>query len=841
MRTIHTLWKGLINIALILLPVFILAVFTMQFGQPLVEIYQDYFQGNPVRELEETTQDLVDNHGQDIPFRRLNRQYDGAQSVKDIGDTDASRLRTSIIRVHRSVVNRLGTGKLRAMHGSYSDSYTHLLRNSLIGKIFSRPDLVRNRLKEDLGRIGSLPGLPSHPARGLNRFWNSSDTASRLIKSYGEIYANKLTCSQVFDATCERVYGPSTRLTGQFLAQYLENWPKFSRTLPPDLDVLNRRLSPLHTQYTDFTDQVEGYLRTQPWSNLTELNQAFQDYQKKYRDELGRWYRSVIGKISLDVQEFSARQWSPNYQKLNLLRSLENELKNNANLNDFLMTDKNADVRENLINQLTQTYVKVSARQNFDEGFQAATSGIEALRETLNELTVDGTIMMNLKSRLNDASDLHRKMSRAMSDRDYRTMVTSLQSLSETIENTRREPWITLGREFLSGNRDKIADPDWQPTSGEASGNYRRVVTLFGRLGKELELSELNQQWVDRTLLALKSRRFNQLKHELKRSLSQIDKDADLNDVREILREIRGLEELPDELSSQVPVILSQSAMLEKIQVGTSKIKGAFADLIDANSKLSSRWKKLQSLLEELNSPDDQLLPIDGNLQNYVSQWKNWIDSIDRSTSLGDLVQERAVSKLQKRLQVSLAGLKDQLNFTGEDGPSGDVLLPKMESLSKALQIAKLIEGFDETYNIGLWQNVLLVRQDLTRLRDRVDDLSKGSLWGENQTFESYENTVSQVEWRPLPSDYDASIEQAKLRQIFRVVRDRTRSIDEESTGDWLPGWGGRVTGKQIIDPWIQFLQDLRKNSRHPEISSTVKELMQSSKIIRQEVSGEND
>lgn len=275
MKAFYTIWEGVVNTVLLVLPVVLLGAFTLQYGQPLIELYRDYFLGDPVRELTTTTRSLQQEPGNDVPFNQLQSQFNGVRTLDELSDTGVFRVKGSVVRVHRAVVQRLGSGNIEGLHDSYSDSYARLLRNPVLNQIYSRPELLRNRLLEDVNRLGDLPEVPSHPARGLDVFWQNGDTVARIVEEYGDLYADSVSCRNVFATDCSNVYSESVDLTAQYLSQYFTSWPEFSRTLNSSPDAFRDRIGGLYQQYVDLRQRLEGYLRATPWGDRVELLDAF--------------------------------------------------------------------------------------------------------------------------------------------------------------------------------------------------------------------------------------------------------------------------------------------------------------------------------------------------------------------------------------------------------------------------------------------------------------------------------------------------------------------------------------------------------------------------------------
>ncbi len=151
------------------------------------------------------------------------------------------------------------------------------------------------------------------------------------------------------------------------------------------------------------------------------------------------------------------------------------------------------------------------------------------------------------------------------------------------------------------------------------------------------------------------------------------------------------------------------------------------------------------------------------------------------------------------------------------------------------------IRGYDLTYDLDPWKNVLRVRRELARIRDTASNLTKGSLWERNKVYERYRNLIREFDWQSFPSRYDARVERQQLREVSRLIMNRSREIFRDASEDWLPGWGGRVMPVDVLDPWLRFLRKLRERSTHSGVTSTVKELLESTETFRRELTGNSD
>lgn len=831
MKALHSLWKMVVNTALIFLPVVILVFFTLQYGQPIIELYRDYFLGDPVRELTTTTRSVEQESGTDVPFNQLQSQFHGIRTLDELNDTDVYEVKQSLVRVHRGVVQQLGSGDIRGLHQSYSDSYTQLLNNPVIDQVYNRPELLRNRLLGDVERLGVLPDVPSHPARGIDEFWNSGDTVARIVEEYGNLYADSVSCRRIFATGCADVYSPSVDLTAQYFSQYFTSWPEFSRTLNASPDVFRDRIDELYSRFLDLRQRLEGYLRASPWTERIELSEAFQSFQENYQRQLQLWYGQVLSGINLSPNDFYDRQWTEEFTVLSSFREIEGRFRQNQELRRLVLNERNQNLRENLLDHLGTLYSEVTARHHFNRNFDASQDGLDSLRRTLQTLPGGETVFRDRQGLLQEARTLHERLRTARSERNYSGMIKTLRSVQSRLESdTGGEPWNTLTREYLQNTRDTMAQPSWQPTAEEDSEPYRDLVRLYGEIGGMVQVSGLNQDWVDQTLLALKSRRFNQLRHSVRANLD----DGDVRAAGDRLEALRTLDNLPEDLAGQADQVLLQAVIVERLEHGDARLRERFSEYFSSDVQARNRWNQLTDLLETEDGSDQPSIQEDP--LNYVNRWKDWISSVDESTELGVRIKKRSAERLTRYLEGLFENFRDRIRPTGDDAISSEELLRDLANLREVMKAATELPEYERDYELSSWENVLEVRGSLANLGDLANNLSKGSLWGSNANFQRFEEQSTAFEWKQFPLDYEAQREQELLRGLFRTLRDRARGIDEASQGDWFQGWGGRLTGSEVLDPWETLIRTVRSQSRHPEISSTAKELIEATEILRREL-----
>jgi hypothetical protein len=223
-----------------------------------------------------------------------------------------------------------------------------------------------------------------------------------------------------------------------------------------------------------------------------------------------------------------------------------------------------------------------------------------------------------------------------------------------------------------------------------------------------------------------------------------------------------------------------------------------------------------------------------------VNRWKTWIKVINKS-SFKKLVQEQSVAVVRNHLEGLFEELRQTIKNPGDDGTAVTQRMADLETLSSALDAGSSIPGYERTYSLSRWKNVLQSRRKLIQLSQTTSNLSKGNLWGRNSTYQRYQRLSKSFEWKPLPSGYDASVEKELLRKIFRTIRKRSREIEQATSDDWLPGWGGRITGQQVLEPWLVFIRNLRAQSTHPGISARAEKLLEASENLAKDLTGNNE
>ncbi len=208
---------------------------------------------------------------------------------------------------------------------------------------------------------------------------------------------------------------------------------------------------------------------------------------------------------------------------------------------------------------------------------------------------------------------------------------------------------------------------------------------------------------------------------------------------------------------------------------------------------------------------------------------------MDDSTELGNRIKKLSTTRFSQYIEELFENFRNRIRTAGDNAVPSEELLRDLADLREVLNSARQLPVYKQEYDLSPWENVIEVRASLAKLKQPLDDLSKGSLWSSNANYQRYEDHSMKFEWKRFPLDYEARREEELLREVFRTIRDRARGIEESSRGDWFRGWGGRLSAPDVLEPWENLIRLIRTESRHPEISRTATELLEATDILRRE------
>lgn len=833
MKPIRTLWALLLNGGLILLPWVGGVLIVLHYGQPLLDQFKQFL-GDPVSEVVTTSQRLRRQPGSDLSFQQLYKNFQQIGSRKNLGDTEQAQLRRALGIVHQNVARRLETSNPAAVYRTISDSYSRLLKSRLVRRVFSRPEAVHDRLMGDLRRLASLSRLPYHQAEGLSAFLMSSDSAARLVEHYGTMYADPHGCRSLFGLECDQLFGASTQITASSLGRYFTRWPRFAQSQPARTEVLLRFFPSLKHAYRTLIRDLSGYLRAPPWERFPDFREAHGSLQTMFQSNLQQWVVRALKNVSFPPEAFARDTPGSPSDTLRALLDLEKELQRDDLARELILNEDVREQRQKLYDRLAETYQWVSSTDQFDPTFQSDTEAVNLLVQTLQRNPEAAERLSKLRQQMGEIRSANRSLSDQLKNRQYRQLLESLQQLKDKLQPDDPIGWTIMMRHFLSNSRETITQPSWQPSGQQGQQTYARLIEQYGSLGQQLNVPHMNPEWARSTIVSLRSRRYNQLQHQIRSSLEPGDYRR-TPDLKSQLRELLQLVNLPEPLSNRAPLVVFHALLIDRIHGQKPYLYQDFADRLSRPENRDSIWNELNTILRtiEQTSPSDALQERDlGKLTDGV---ESWLNRLPREAPMVSLVQSHMVQRLREFFEALVQNYQNWIRRKSKEYPPLDWLLGTYSNLQSGIERARTIQGFSYEPNLPAWRQVLLLREHIQNLTQTVSNLEKGSLIGGNPAFAEFQEQLQQYDLGSLPEEYEPSVEVDLIRRLHRRLIDRARRIHQSARSDWLAGWGGRVTGTQVMMEWENFLSGLRNASTNDFFRQRLRTLIEDCQQLRQE------
>jgi hypothetical protein len=827
MKLIRAAWSIVLNGVLIILPWVVLGLFIVQFGQPFLSEFKRFL-GNPVMEIQQVSEKIRDNPSEPIPYPRFRQQFERLAVRDVISDTEQRQLRHTTLNLYKGVIHRLSTSGnvARAQQTTSADTFFTLLQSPLIPSIFDRPDLLRATLREDLDRLRQARDFPYHPARGIEQFVNHADTAHLLIQSYGELYADRLTCERIAGTQCDVIFEDSVGIVGEQLSQYLNNWPTLHTSLPSEPRVMVNYLPQITDAHSALGDQVAGYLEAPPWQRHHALRASRNAYLEQLGENLRQWYLNIIQQVQTNPEQFTESTPESIRQTLTNLSQLERMIQESGTASELVEGENILSARRKLVDRLLETYHWVMASRQFNDDFSAAERGIDELKDLVSRLPGGAEQLAEQDDLIDEMVEHNESLDSALSDRNYTTLT---EQLNTTLERARASNsaigWSILLRQFIEESRNTVSQPDWQPINQSGEADYAELVRTYGEVGRQLQVQAISQSWVDRTILAMKSRRFNQLKYNVTEMLDEIQ-NLEMSRLVAELRDLNRLDELPEELADEPRLIVFYSALVERIKRSSTRVHDAFSGLYDQNAIQQTRWEQLDTLLTAQENLGTAELLGQLELESYVGEVRAWLNELPEDEPLTERVRSQLIARLEQFMRHQHNQLVTWIQNPERGEPSLDNLSTMTDNFIRGHQRATQITEYRLGVTPDRWNNLLEFRQFLVDISDQSQALQKGSLLGSNTAFTRWRDALSEFTFQPLPADHDLEYELSQITGVHEVVMEQARTIHRQASEDWLSGWGGRISGRDILNPWQQFLSRVIQQAGRESVRRRAQELL---------------
>ncbi|MFB6356256.1 MAG: hypothetical protein ABEJ65_07050 [bacterium] len=821
MKNIKTTWSALLNVGLILLPWIVVSGILIQFGQPLLGQFKKFL-GNPMREMNTLTQKLRDNPSRNIPFQRISTQFRQITRRDQIGDTDAHQLRLATLNIHQGVVKRVSAG---GKNISLSDTYISFLQQTSLNKIFQQAPLLRKELRKDLNRVQSITKLPFYGVRGLQEFSNHSDTVNKFIRTYGEMYANQLMCKKMASTTCSRIFSSSTKTVSNHISQYYKGWPDFAENASNDPGDFLTKLPRLMEVYKLLGPSINEYLKTPPWTQYSQLKTSQKKFRVHYRNNMRSWYTKVLQSTKIKPEDFSSPISESLVKKLEEIIRLERIITQSDQLKAMLRDGPVQSRRKKISQEIYDRYQWIYLTNRFDPSYQSSSDGLNLLRELLSVLPGGQQQLKQTSSLFASIEENHSQISNLLENKKYRDLSETLRSIQQNHLGP-RDPvgWTIMVKNFLKQSMGTITNPQWQPTNQQSEDGFESLVKTYGELGKILKVEGLDSNWVDQTILAMKSRRFNQLKHSISKHLQQSNQQ-NRSALRNELSQLLQLKNLPEQLQGQPRAIFFRAIVIDRLTRNNAKLYDQFESRIRENAIWNRQWKELTSHLRPLENRRPQYLLTQTDLNTHIGALHRWHENLTGSSSIDSLLKSTLVDRLESILGTLKNKTIEWITNPGDNSPDNSTLRTIIDNLNSALKEASRFESFAVENPLDRWAELLTFRKKLASLQTRINNLKKGSLFGSNDSFQQYRNQLNNYAPGRFPDSYEPQHEFQKILSIHQAIMNKSRKIHNSAQGDWLSGWGGRIRGPQVLKPWQSFLQSVSGRFNTPQLQSEIAKL----------------
>ncbi|MFP4686942.1 MAG: hypothetical protein ACLFN5_02400 [bacterium] len=833
MKSLWKIWTFMINITLIFLPLVIAGLLIFYYGQPIAGRFRDFL-GNPVTEFVGLAENFQQRQPDDELYEHAGRLLSQLAPREELTEKEMQQLRESVFKIHRVTVELVGLENRRGEDTDFFEIYNRFLDNRQLERLFVHSSDLRTNLRRDLKRMQQLTKLPFHPARGLEAYLDSSDTPNIIVRDYGSIYADQYSCRQIFTVKCDNVYSSSTRVAAQQISQYLTSWPQPGRGGDAGIIELNDKLLELSHTYQKLTREINGYLQATPWEQHKDFITTQENFREYFIEDMRLWYKNSIEELEVTPRQFTETAIPDITSQLIAIKEIEETLATKPENQQMLLSEENRAAREKLKTRLLNSYSTLLGKQHFKPQFEISIEKLQGLRETISSFPEGEDFIKQQNQVLDRVKNETETLVQALEEKNYSLLNERLALAHKNLEKNGEIIEEIMISSILSDYLDTFNDPDWLPVDRAGQQEYSRLINRITELGEKLDIDKIDSSWQRKALVAMRSRRFTVLKKEIESIL--IDGDNALaNRLKGKLHELLALQDLPETLIDQPQEIVLNSALSERIHNRENKIYEEFQELFETDNDLKRRWQQVNSTLEvhEQMAPGQTLEEI--NLRSYVREYIEVLEATDKQKPLAEIVSDGLISRLEQLL-TSLARRGERwLRTTELQEMSYDDLNDIYDNLLAAVNEARQIEGFSFRKDPRRWKNLLTLRELLFETLQRSQDLSAGQLIGENTVYVTFKESLENYSFEPLPDDYDFDQEKQVIRYIQRLVLEKATEIEKEAEGQWLAGWGGRLQGDQVLEPWENFMNELRSGINDTAVRTFLREYSEQTLDLRQE------
>ncbi len=802
MKFFKKLWTVILNLFLLILPVILLSISVYYYGRPIAERFKDFL-GNPVTEFIS-----ISRHFERQPFplqlyEHSNQVLHQLSARDELDEESRRQLKDAFFQIHRATIKRMP----HADDDDFFDLYEQLLDNPQLDRIYPHPRQLRTLLKEDLERLSHLQDLPFHPAEGIDSYLRPVRPVVETVKEYGQIYGDQYTCQNVYGSDCSVVHDPAVEISSRWIGQYLQTWPELGDRGRQPVDVLAERLEEFIQSYQKLTDEIDHYLKATPWNEHNQLLENHDNFRNNYREDLHRWYSRAVQGALYELESFQATPVNEIKTVFPALKKIEEQIQTSAFTRRLMITEHTGAIRRQAQEHLTELLHDLLAHHRFGPDFEINEEKLEELVTTL-EIFPEGTEEINRQRKLlTEIENYHTRLVSALENKDYSALNRLFEQGLEQLDRAQFDGWEIMNKYFLRENLPALSSPQFQPVDREGQDIYVRIIEQVEAINEFLDLEEISAEWREETLLTLRSQRFSQLKSEIIELLEDPRRE-EIQTVISRLKELITLPELPEALAGQPAKIVLHSSFIEKTVLNSDNIYTNLRDEVDLLEAEKEHFETLVEIIESTRLSREQLL-LDFDLQEFASLSYRWLQNFSGSGKLLQLLHNHFVERLENFYEKLADTAVSWTEDTTEKAPPLEDLKFAHDNLKNGLEATSEIEGFSAPYSAGEWLNLLELRERLTNIHRALERVERGGLFRENEPFQRYVTLTNNYHPQTLPGSYRFEYEQRLIGILQEKLIEKAREIEEISRGDWLAGWGGRIRGDNVLEPWIEFLKEL--------------------------------
>ncbi|GEM_PF-6380907 len=829
MKLFGRLWAAVVNFLLIILPVVLLSSLLYLYREPIAEQFRDFL-GDPITEAENIVLQFDEQTPRAGRINELRSFFTQLQAREELSETERERLQSVIFNLHRSLVGNLGIELEEIEVDEVREAYLNLLTSALVERLFPRHHQVREELIKDWDRIVRVLNLPDHPTRGLSSYLEATEIVQRAINDYELIYSPRLDCQSLFQTDCSEPFKESVTLTASRVERYFRTLPAPTSSDAGNFPEYVQLLPRLIRSYATLNEVTAGSLAAPPWENFENLPEVHQVARERLAEGSRELYASLLNEFEPEVKDFADPLAGALEEELLALTDIERMIVDKSEAEELLVIEATEKLRETLSDKLSRLYHEVKLRNQYEPDFEAPNERIEALQEGLVRLPGGHSKFEAKEQLLSEINYIAEQLEALIGQQNYEGLREKLIELNEHQLADKNQGWGIMVAGFFEANRDLITSVDWQPAEDEPREPYLSLIETISETATELALDNFGETWVQETRLALETRRLQQLEEDILAIMDSPQFSELTAPLTAKLEELLALDDLPDQLADRPEELLIAAIYLEEIRSEESNIHQKFGESVD--QQIEDHREKLKEIVKDIQATRTTFNP--ERLNELVGLFVEWQQQLPDSR-IGDAALQRLTTDFENILAVYLRSFKHFVSHPEETDLEENRLIEAAQSLNSSLDKLATADILELHFEGESYKNLLELRKTINELRLVAAEITAGGLLRGDEQYRRFEELTTPKEFDPLPDDYDYRWELAQLPELHELIIEKASEIHEQTSGQWLRGWGGRLTGEDMLEQWKDFLKNLEETTTAEPLAGLLAETRKESEQLLEE------